>query len=67
MTSRTWRVAAFMAKALLATLRAALYVTLLVVGRVLRPLLGLATAFGVIVLVGGLLFWREHPEMLIAG
>ena len=54
-------------KAVLRTIRYSLYVTLLLVGRVLVPLTSLAIAGGVLLFLFCLLFLRDRTPLLIWG
>lgn len=61
------RVAAVTGKAVLGTIKYSLYVTLLLVGRVLVPLTSLAVAGGILLFLFCLLFLRDHTALLICG
>jgi hypothetical protein len=61
------KVAVVAGKAVLGTIKYSLYVTMLLVGRVLVPLTSLAVAGGILLLVFCLLFLRDRTPLLICG
>jgi hypothetical protein len=61
------KVALVVGKAVLGTIRYSVYVTLLLVGRVLVPLTSLAVAGGILLFLFCLLFLRDRTPLLICG
>jgi hypothetical protein len=61
------KVAVVAGKAVLGTIKYSLYVTLLLVGRVLVPLTSLAIAGGILLFLFCLLFLRDRTPLLICG
>ena len=61
------KVAVVAGKAVVGTIKYSLYVTLLLVGRVLVPLTSLAIAAGVLLFLFCLLFLRDRTLLLICG
>ncbi|MFJ1472178.1 hypothetical protein [Massilia orientalis] len=61
------KVAVVAGKAVVGTIKYSLYVTLLLVGRVLVPLISLAIAAGVLLFLFCLLFLRDRTPLLICG
>lgn len=61
------KVAVVAGKAVLGTIKYSLYVTLLLVGRVLVPLTSLAVAGGILLFLFCLLFLRDRTPLLICG
>lgn len=61
------KVAVVAGKAVLGTIKYSLYVTLLLVGRVLVPLTSLAVAGGILLFLFCLLFLRDRTPLLMCG
>ena len=61
------KVAVVAGKAVLGTIKYSLYVTLLLVGRVLVPLTSLAVGGGILLFLFCLLFLRDRTPLLICG